>query len=234
VKPSADVNFQSEDRLRQKFHFGGEIERSIDQMTQTLPQQDFKVVVLGAMSVGKTCIIQRYCNNIFQDGTLATIGVGFFAHAVEHQGTEITLMIWDTAGEERFRSVAPSLLRGTNGLILVYDRSNAHSFNDLDIYLDFFLDVVDVNHMAVMPILLLGNKSDLPDIAVSDATVQQWLRKNRIRLAFNTSARTGEGIQRAFAALIDILVAPGQFAEGDMPPRVIAPTQERSFFNGCC
>ena len=122
---------------------------------------DLKVVVLGVASVGKTSIINRYCNDSFREDSLSTIGAGFFTHSIKINDTEVTLMLWDTAGEERFRSVAPSLLRGSNGLVLVYDVTNVQSFNELEIYLEMFLDVVNVNAMSVMPVLLLGNKTDL-------------------------------------------------------------------------
>jgi small GTP-binding protein len=139
---------------------------------------DLKVVALGASSVGKTSIIHRYCNGAFMSGLFSTVGAGFFTHTRMVSGTEVTLLLWDTAGEERFRSVAPSLLRGANGLILVYDLGNAASVGDLGIYLEMFLDTVKVDMSLELPVVLLGNKSDLGHFDVDRQQVNVWRKRN--------------------------------------------------------
>ncbi|OHS94447.1 small GTP-binding protein [Tritrichomonas foetus] len=192
---------------------------------------DLKVVVLGVASVGKTSIINRYCNGSFNEDTLSTIGAGFFTHSIKLNDTEVTLMLWDTAGEERFRSVAPSLLRGANGLVLVYDVTNVQSFNELEIYLEMFLDAVNVNAMSTMPVLLLGNKCDLGESAISEQNVTEWKKKHRITFSSVVSAKTGENINAAFTDLVTVLAAPENFI--DKPPmQFVVPKEEKE--NGLC
>jgi small GTP-binding protein len=193
---------------------------------------DLKLVVLGSASVGKTSVINRYCNGSFTEDTLSTIGAGFFTHSIEVNGTDVTLMLWDTAGEERFRSVAPSLLRGANGLILVYDTQNTASFDDLDIYMEMFLDAVNVKGMSVAPVLLLGNKIDLPDPVVSPQVVKEWKRKNRVHFSYDVSAKTGLNIEAAFYELVKCLVSPEMFAVDKPPLQLIVPRAEKSK-SGC-
>lgn len=171
---------------------------------------DLKVVVLGAASVGKTSLINRYCNGTFQDETLATIGAGFYTHTMVVNNSEVTLMIWDTAGEERFRSVAPSLLRGASGIVLVYDLHSPESFKDLNLYMEMFLDIVHVNPSAPdLPILVLGNKSDLEDLEkVPQLDVDNWMKKNRVSHLYEVSAKTGANVEEAFQKLVDVLLSP--------------------------
>ena len=183
--------------------------------TRRLSSIDLKIVILGSASVGKTSIINRYCNGIFQEETIATVGAGFFTHTVMVDESEVTLMIWDTAGEERFRSVAPSLLRGASGLILAYDMTNKVSFDDLDIYIEMFLDTVSVNVNEDLPVLLLANKCDLSplDRAVDAASAEEWRRKNKIKYSAEISAKTGVGIEKAFDDFVRFLSAPEHFQE---------------------
>ena len=188
---------------------------------------DLKVVVLGVASVGKTSIINRYCNDTFHEDTLSTIGAGFFTHSMKVDQTDVTLMLWDTAGEERFRSVAPSLLRGANGLVLVYDVTNVQSFTELEIYLEMFLDAVNVNAMSTMPVLLLGNKIDLGENVVSHQNVDDWKKKHRVTFSALVSAKTGENINEAFTEFVTTLASPENFAEKP-PIQFVVPKEEKS------
>ena len=200
-------------------------------MTSTSDALDLKIVVLGAASVGKTSIIHRYCNGVFQQDTLSTIGAGFFTHTIQVDKMEVTLLLWDTAGEERFRSVAPSLLRGANGLVLVYDVTTAGSFDDLNIYLEMFLDNVQVDLSCQLPILLLGNKIDVKARQISDTQVASWCTKNRIVHSYLVSAKTGENIDTAMNVLVQSLLNPVQTNDRPTLQLTPVPASERK---PCC
>jgi small GTP-binding protein len=222
---SINQNFLN-DLYRGFFRYHFSMERRVNSI-------DLKLVVLGSASVGKTCLINRYCNGRFPENVLSTIGAGFFTHSLELSGTEVTVMIWDTAGEERFRSVAPSLLRGANGLILVYDTQNMLTFEDLDLYMEMFLDVVNVNGMSVTPVLLLGNKIDLPNPVVSPQAVEDWKLKNRVQFSYHVSAKTGLNVECAFDELVKCLVTPENFAVDRPALQLILPRTEKAK-EGCC
>jgi small GTP-binding protein len=199
-------------------------------MTTEPTALDLKLVVLGAASVGKTSIIHRYCNGLFQTETLSTIGAGFFTHTVVVGDVEATLFLWDTAGEERFRSVAPSFLRGAHGVVLVYDVSQPQTFSDLEIYLEMFLDTVPVDVSRELPVLLLGNKADL-EAEVKPEAVAAWCQQNRISHNFLVSAKTGADIDASMAALVKALVAP----ERTPDPAALQLTAVRpASREGCC
>lgn len=182
---------------------------------------DLKIVVLGAASVGKTSIIHRFCNGVFQPDTLSTIGAGFFTHTIQVDETEVTLLLWDTAGEERFRSVAPSLLRGANGLILVYDVTQSSTFEDLNIYLEMFLDTVQVDMACQLPVLLLGNKVDIETREIGETQIEAWCTKNKIAQNYLVSAKTGENIELAINKLVESLLKPSHVS--DRPPLQLTP-----------
>lgn len=202
---------------------------------------DIKIVFLGALNVGKTAIIHRYCNNRFQEDTVNTIGAGFFTHSLHIDNLDLTLLLWDTSGEERFRSVAPSLLRGANGLVLVYDLTNPKTFDDANVYLEMFLDTVVVDMGCELPVLLLGNKLDcISDLNEQQTTeqeilqrsVDEWCEKNRIVYKSQVSAKSGEGVSESIESLVRSIITPDHI--GDRQPLQLTPVQVEEKKSGCC
>lgn len=189
-----------------------------------------KVCFLGAASVGKTSILYRFCNGQFVTDVKSTIGAGFFTHVVKHHGQEVILLLWDTAGEERFRSVAPSLLRGANGLFLVYDLTRADTMESLDVYLQMFIDNVDVDVANDLPVVILGNKCDLDEREVQQSDIQAWCEKNRIKHHFVCSAKTGQNVGEAMTALVDMMMKPIDNIDKSTL-RINVPSTNRS---ACC
>jgi small GTP-binding protein len=114
-------------------------------------------------------------------------------------------MLWDTAGQERFDSVAPTFVRGSNGLVLVYDSQKLDTFNALDRYLSLFLENVKMSDLEVLPIVVMGNKCDLHQSVVSAEALDRWMDRHRIPASFLVSARTGENIDAAFGRLLDLI-----------------------------
>jgi small GTP-binding protein len=192
---------------------------------------DLKIVVLGSAYVGKTSIINRYCHAAFSEDLRSTVGASFFTHSLTVDDTEVSMMIWDTAGEERYRSVTPSLVHGARGLVLVFDLTLQTSFTDIDIYIDLFLDNVRIDPNAPVPILLVGNKCDLEERTVDQEDIDKWKQKNRVPLYFPVSAKTGENVEKAMLELVRFLVSPEsrpamtpvEIVLTDKPPAPIVP-----------
>lgn len=193
---------------------------------------DLKIVVLGPMYVGKTSIINRYCNGTFMDKTMSTIGAGFFTNMMEVNGIEVTTMLWDTAGQERFRAVAPSLLRGANGLILVYDLTSEDSFEAIDAYMEMFLDTCKIDTSYELPVLLLGNKSDL-DQKINDEVIQHWLKKYHVVYNSKVSAKSGDGVDDALQLFIRSLIYPEYSSSDDVPLKIFI-NQQPITHSTCC
>jgi small GTP-binding protein len=168
---------------------------------------DLKVVVLGAAGVGKTCIINRICNETFLGSTLPTIGAGFFPYFTHLEGTEIRVMLWDTAGEERFRSVTPALLHGADAMILVYDVARCDSLDALSTYLSMFMDTVPVAAAPILPVLVFGNKTDLEFHQIPERSARNWIEKQNIQHLKLVSAKTGAGLTDVLEDFIGYIIS---------------------------
>ena len=151
----------------------------------------FNIVFLGASSVGKTSIIQRMAYGEFKD-TGATMGVTFVPVHVElHDKKKVKLNLHDTAGQERYRSLAKITLNKANAVILVYDITNTTSFEDLGYW------VGEVNESLSEGVLLyiIGNKSDLIEQeAVSMKNAHKYADDAKAKLKI-VSAKNGQNIE---------------------------------------
>ncbi len=91
-----------------------------------------KVIIIGDSGVGKTNVLTRYCEGIFKDSYVATIGVDFKIKVLNIDDTRVKLQMWDTAGQERFRNITTTYFKGAAGIILVYSIDNYDSFRNIN------------------------------------------------------------------------------------------------------
>ncbi|XP_076332788.1 ras-related protein Rab-8A-like [Tachypleus tridentatus] len=116
----------------------------------------YKILVLGDSNVGKTCIVHRYCDEMFYDTYISTIGIDFKQKIINLDGTPIKLQIWDTAGQERFRTLTTAYYRGAMGILIMYDVTNMDSFN----HLSYWFRNIEENAAPDVVKILVGNKCD--------------------------------------------------------------------------
>eukprot|EP00472_Partenskyella_glossopodia_P008419 CAMPEP_0197541034 /NCGR_PEP_ID=MMETSP1318-20131121/66936_1 /TAXON_ID=552666 /ORGANISM="Partenskyella glossopodia, Strain RCC365" /LENGTH=199 /DNA_ID=CAMNT_0043100165 /DNA_START=1195 /DNA_END=1794 /DNA_ORIENTATION=+ len=157
-----------------------------------------KLLMVGESNVGKTSILLQYTQDEYDSKTKSTIGVDLKVKTIEYMGKKLKLTLWDTAGQDRFRTLTASYYRGANGVILVYDVSNRQSFD----HVKFWLKEVDIyctNDDVVL--MLVGNKIDLEDRKVSKEEGIAFARSNNM-LFMECSAKTKQGVQQAFDELI--------------------------------
>lgn len=153
-----------------------------------------KICLLGAFGVGKTSLTRRFVDSIFSEAYLTTVGVKIDKRAVTVGETPVTLLIWDIAGEDDTNAVRTSYLRGASGYLLVIDVTRALT-----------LDVARAIHERVkteigdIPFLCLVNKTDVSDWDLPEARVDALSAEGWAVL--RTSAKTGEGVEVAFAEL---------------------------------
>jgi small GTP-binding protein len=135
----------------------------------------FKYIIIGDTGVGKSCLLLQFTDKRFQPVHDLTIGVEFGARMVNIDQKQIKLQIWDTAGQESFRSITRSYYRGAAGALLVYDITRRDTFN----HLTRWLDEAKQNSNPNMVIMLIGNKSDLDHRrAVSYKEGEQFAEQN--------------------------------------------------------
>uniref|UniRef100_A0A8D2CVD6 RAB2A, member RAS onco family n=1 Tax=Sciurus vulgaris TaxID=55149 RepID=A0A8D2CVD6_SCIVU len=117
----------------------------------------FKYIIIGDTGVGKSCLLLQFTDKRFQPVHDLTIGVEFGARMITIDGKQIKLQIWDTAGQESFRSITRSYYRGAAGALLVYDITRRDTFNHLTTWLEDARQHSNSN----MVIMLIGNKRHL-------------------------------------------------------------------------
>ena len=162
-----------------------------------------KIVMVGAVSVGKTSLVARYVHSIFSEKYLSTVGVKIDKKTITVDGIETMLMLWDVAGDDDFQPIQTSYLRGAAGYLLVADGSRRSTLTQA---VEIQRRVVDA--IGSVPFLLLLNKADLADQwqveapQIRDLAAQGWL-------VHRTSAKTGSGVEEVFRELARKVLVPG-------------------------
>ncbi|CAL5225268.1 g8062 [Coccomyxa viridis] len=154
----------------------------------------FKYIIIGDTGVGKSCLLLQFTDKRFQPVHDLTIGVEFGARMINIDGKQIKLQIWDTAGQESFRSITRSYYRGAAGALLVYDITRRETFNHLASWLEDARQHANPN----MTIMLIGNKSDLTHRrAVTTEEGEQFAKEHGL-VFLETSAKTAHNVEEAF------------------------------------
>ena len=158
----------------------------------------FKVLILGDPSVGKSCFLIRYTEDTFQDVYLSTIGMDCKYKKVDlENGESIRLQLWDTAGQDRFRSITRNLYKGAAGIILIYDVTNRKTFESIKNWVESIR--AEVSNKVV--IVLVGNKIDKKKLIDVKTEEGDALAEEFNLPFFECSALTGENINEAFVEL---------------------------------
>ncbi|CCD24398.1 Rab family GTPase YPT7 NDAI_0D00840 [Naumovozyma dairenensis CBS 421] len=160
-----------------------------------------KVIILGDSGVGKTSLMHRYVNDKYSQQYKATIGADFLTKEVTIDDDKIaTMQVWDTAGQERFQSLGVAFYRGADCCVLVYDVTNAKSFENIKSWRDEFLIHANISTPETFPFVILGNKIDVEEskkIVSSNSATELAKSLGDIPLFF-TSAKDSINIENAF------------------------------------
>ncbi len=159
-----------------------------------------KVTLIGESSVGKTCIINKYCKNIFNEDVDSTLGANYSQKKLERNGQKIRLDLWDTAGQEKYRAIGRHFYKESFIVCLVYDITNTDSFENLKKI--WYPELVEYGEKYKI-IGLIGNKVDkYLDETVSTEEGEKFAKE--INAVYKrTSALKGIGIEDLFNELID-------------------------------
>jgi small GTP-binding protein len=155
----------------------------------------FKVVMMGASSVGKTSIVIRFGQGTFSPDQEPTIGAAFISRDVQTDRGNISLHIWDTAGQERYRALVPNYSQGSSAIVIVYDCQSPESFDAAKEW----LAQAKGNHPDGVVWFLVANKVDLESAVTVD---EARAFADREELCFvETSAKTGQGVHELFVEI---------------------------------
>ncbi|CAF0739680.1 unnamed protein product [Brachionus calyciflorus] len=157
----------------------------------------FKLVLLGESSVGKSSLVLRFVKGQFHEFQESTIGAAFLTQTVQIDDTTVKFEIWDTAGQERYHSLAPMYYRGAQAAIVVYDISNKESFHKAQTWVKELQRQASPN----IVIALAGNKLDLANKrAVSYEEAKQYADEHSL-LFMETSAKTAANVMDIFTSI---------------------------------
>lgn len=164
-------------------------------LSQPLPYKYlFKYIIVGDTAVGKSCLLLQFTDKRFQPVHDLTIGVEFGSRVITVDNHQIKLQIWDTAGQEKFRSITRSYYRGAAGALLVYDITRRETFEHLTTWLE---DCRKYSNQNII-IMLIGNKMDLDSKrAVTTQEGEDFARKHGLSF-LETSAKTADNVEQAF------------------------------------
>eukprot|EP01025_Chloroclados_australasicus_P036249 TRINITY_DN3690_c0_g1_i1.p1 TRINITY_DN3690_c0_g1~~TRINITY_DN3690_c0_g1_i1.p1 ORF type:complete len:237 (-),score=15.95 TRINITY_DN3690_c0_g1_i1:276-896(-) len=198
-----------------------------------------KVVILGDSGVGKTSLMNQFVHKRFTEQYKATIGADFLTKEVRVEDNSVTMQIWDTAGQERFQSLGVAFYRGADCCVLVFDASVNKSFENLDHWRDEFLIQAAPRDPENFPFVVLCNKIDKQDRAVSERKGKQWCVQHGNIPYFETSAKENINVEAAFFQIARTALEnepPEEpFYPGEPGITIGQNTQyTRSKHSGCC
>ena len=175
-----------------------------------------RVVLIGDSQVGKTSLIHRFVRNSYEKQQKNTVGAVFHTYEEEINGQKVIMQIWDTAGQEKYRSLGPIYYRNASAGVAVFDVTNVDSLTGLQQWIDDFK-----RHTDNPLLFVVGNKMDLrqDDVGMSDAQANEFAEKNGAKL-FLTSAKTGQNVKELFKDVFDELVKSGKCSIPEKRPAV--------------
>ena len=167
----------------------------------------FKLPIFGDAGVGKTTLTHRYLHGLFKESYHHTIGVDFFLKRFEVDGKNISLQIWDFAGEEKFRFLLPGIINGAHGTIFMFDITRYVTFKNLTNWLNVF-KIANETHEQKVPILLVGSKTDLEGLrTVPSEEGKRFVKENNLMGYIECSSKTGENVEEIFKAITKIMIS---------------------------
>ena len=160
----------------------------------------YKALLLGDTTVGKTCILLKYTDKIFQETHMMTIGLDYRLKTMKlKSGKEVKLQIWDTAGQDRFRSITKNYYKGSHGIILIYDVTSLKTFENVKSWISQINE--EISDKVV--IYLVANKIDMETERKVSTKEGQKLAEELGVPFIETSAKTGVGIDNVFNDMVE-------------------------------
>ncbi len=168
----------------------------------------FKIVSAGMGGVGKTTFLLRYMNQRFIEDQQMTIGVQFHMKTLQHDGANVNLALWDLGGQERFRFMQGTYMRGAAAALVFFDISVLITLYKLDEWIKLIRD----STMPDIPILLIGTKADIATKEALDQASEEALamvQEQSLMGYLPTSSKSGQNVEEAIQKIVSILIQRG-------------------------
>jgi len=209
--PSGPVKSKNKETRRKESLGNWRIDSSGATATQDRAPEKYKLVLLGEISVGKTSLLTRYMYDTFNNTYNATTGIDFLSKTVHVEDREIRLQLWDTAGQEKFRSLIPSYIRDSSIAAVVYDVTSKQTFAETKGWVDRICAERGKENIVI---LLVGNKIDATELRQVSTEEGETRAKELDALFFETSAKNGTNVKNLFYKAVSALMQRQYQKEG--------------------
>ena len=173
-----------------------EQESNEDSVDNSVSVTRYKIIFVGDAAVGKTSIIQRIIDNPFSETYENSIGVDFCSKNIKYKGQSSKLQIWDTAGQEKYKSLIPSYVRNASSIFIVYDVASKTSFDNVSKWISFIKTIKNCN------MILCANKIDLEsERQVTTEEGKDFAKKNELTY-YEVSAKNNTNVKRMFYSVV--------------------------------
>jgi small GTP-binding protein len=173
-----------------------EQESNEDSVDNSVSVTRYKIIFVCDAAVGKTSIIQRIIDNPFSETYENSIGVDFCSKNIKYKGQSSKLQIWDTAGQEKYKSLIPSYVRNASSIFIVYDVASKTSFDNVSKWISFIKTIENCN------MILCANKIDLEsERQVTTEEGKDFAKKNELTY-YEVSAKNNTNVKRMFYSVV--------------------------------
>ncbi|CAM4798547.1 unnamed protein product [Rotaria magnacalcarata] len=179
----------------------------------------FKILLIGDSGVGKTSLLNRFSDDTFSESFISTIGIDFRSKMITNAKEKIKLQIFDTAGQERFRSITCLYFKDAHAVMIVFDVTKQESFDNIKMW----LEEVNTNATTDVNIVLVGNKCDLASERVVDYAKAKELADSLHISYIETSAKGSNNVEQIFQTVITEILS-----NNESPTIQITNTEEKS------
>ena len=162
-----------------------------------------KLILLGDVGTGKSCLLTRFSDDIFNSEHASTVGVDFFSKTImSSKNTLIRLHLWDTAGQEKFRSIISAYYKSIAGAIILFDVNNRKSFDNIKFWLQELREKNENSHCT--PVIILGNKTDVDKTnrKISFKEAYDYAKQAGVRYS-EISVKNNIGINESILRIVD-------------------------------
>ena len=179
-------------------------------MLNKLYDATFRIIIFGDAGCGKKELTQRFLTSLFVSDQTMTIGVDFEVKSLSVDGQKVKLQIWDFGGEERFRFLLPTYVRGARGGLFFYDTTNYSSIAHIDDWLSVIKK--EIRAKDIFPIIVVGKGAHLvAQREVSSVDGIRIAKSRNVNGIIEVSATTGENVEKAFEALTRLMLQQFQY-----------------------
>lgn len=194
--------------------------------------KEIKVILLGDSGVGKTSIINRYINNKFLHNSDSTLGSNFLTKEIVKGNITYKLDIWDTSGQERYRSVTNLFIKGSNIVLLVYSIDSLQSFESLEYWYSSLKDIMEGDYYVLG---IVGSKFDLVNNeAVPEEKAKAFAKEKNASFNLVSAKEFPEGIEKLFNTLLDELIKRNYTDEPEKVVNIDKTEVKKNKKKKCC